>query len=69
MLVAAGADATAVDVFGDGLFNYAIHARELDEVQAALAAGSGTSQLDRLFPTRSYRAAVWPGLQRYDDTY
>ena len=68
LLLAAGADATAVDVFGDGVLNYAIYAQSPDEVQVALAAGSGTEQLDLLFETRGYRAAVWPGLQRCADT-
>jgi hypothetical protein len=53
-------------VFGGGLPNDATFAQDPTEVQAALAAGSGTTQLDRLFLTRVYRAAVWPGLQRCD---
>jgi ankyrin repeat protein len=60
-LIAAGADAAAVDVFGDGILNYAIYAEAPDQVRRALNAGSGTAQLDRLFLTRSYRATVWPG--------
>jgi hypothetical protein len=67
LLVAAGADVTAVDVFGDGLLNYAIYSQSAQDVQAALAAGSGTDQLGMLFKTRGYRAAVWPGLQRCDN--
>ncbi len=65
-LIAAGADAAAVDVFGDGLLNLAIYARDPGQVQVALAAGSGTGQLDKLFLTRGYRAFVWPGPPRCD---
>jgi uncharacterized protein len=68
LLVAAGADAKAVDVFGDGVLNYAIYAQSPEDVQVALAAGSGTEQLDLLFETYGYRAAVWPGLPRCNDT-
>jgi ankyrin repeat protein len=60
-LIAAGADASAVDVFGDGMLNLAIYARNPSQVQLALAAGSGTDQLDKLFLTRGYRAYIWPG--------
>ncbi|MCU0826225.1 MAG: ankyrin repeat domain-containing protein [Tabrizicola sp.] len=60
-LLQAGADAAAVDVFGDGLLNFAIYSQDPKRVQTALAFGSGTAQLDRLFLTRGYRAYFWPG--------
>jgi ankyrin repeat protein len=63
-LIAAGADTEAVDVFGDGILNFAIYAQDPGRVQVALASGSGTAQLDRLFLTRGYRAFVWPGPPR-----
>jgi uncharacterized protein len=66
MLIDSGADASVVDVFGDGMLNFAIYARNPDQVQLALSAGSGTDQLDKLFLTRGYRAYVWPGPPRCD---
>lgn len=63
-LSAAGADGTAEDAFGDGALSYAIYAHDPALVRPAVAAGAGTAQLDVLFTTRGYRAAVWPGPER-----
>lgn len=66
VLAAAGADGDAVDGFGEGALNYAIYARDPALVQEALAAGATTGQLHKLFLTRGFRTADWPGPARCD---
>jgi uncharacterized protein len=63
ILFASGADADAVNIYGDGALNFAIYRESPGLVQAALGAGADTDPLAALFSTARFYAAGHAGAE------